>query len=134
VPVRRVVRVADRLGVDDARRAARVLAVTVGFSPPDVETVALAAGELAMNLHRYARDGEIVVEPIDEPGRRGVRITSRDSGPGIADVDAALRDGFSTGGGYGDGLPGIRRLMDEFSLETGDHGTTVTASKWPSRR
>ena len=134
MPVRRVVRVADRLGVDDARRAARVLAVTVGFSPPDVETVALAAGELAMNLHRYARDGEIVVEPVDEPGRRGVRITSRDNGPGIADVDAALRDGFSTGGGYGNGLPGIRRLMDEFSLETGDHGTTVTACKWPSRR
>ena len=134
MPVRQVVRVADRLGVDDARRAARVLAATAGFSPPDVETVALAAGELAMNLHRYARDGEIVVEPIDEPGRRGVRITSRDSGPGIADVDAALRDGFSTGGGYGNGLPGIRRLMDEFSLETGAHGTTITACKWPSRR
>ena len=131
---RRVVRVADRLGADDARRAARALAVDLGFSPHDVEAVALAAGELAMNLHRYARDGEIIVEAIGEPAHRGIRITSRDSGPGIDDVEAALRDGFSTGGGFGNGLPATRRLMDDFDLATGAHGTTITACKWPSRR
>lgn len=128
------VRISDRQRVNDARRAARNAAVSLGFSPADSECVALVAGELAMNLHRYASDGEIVVEVIDAPDARGIRIISRDSGPGIPDVEAAMRDGFSTGGGLGSGLPASRRLMDSFELVTGAEGTVITATKWPTRR
>jgi serine/threonine-protein kinase RsbT len=134
VAVPQVVRITDRLGVYEARRAARVIAAELGFSPADVEVLALATGELAMNLHRYAHGGEILVEVIGAPPNCGVRLTSRDHGPGISDIDAAMRDGFSTGGGLGSGLPGTRRLMDKFDLVTGVTGTTITACKWPSRR
>ena len=116
------------------RRVARAAAAELGFSATDAEAVALAISELAMNLHRYARRGEIVVEDIGGPGRRGIQITSRDGGPGIEDVDAALRDGFSTGGGLGSGLPGVRRLMDELDVVTGPTGTLIVARKWPSAR
>jgi anti-sigma regulatory factor (Ser/Thr protein kinase) len=129
-----VVRISNRQGVNDARRAARLLAVSLGFSRNDVETVALVAGELAMNLHRYALAGEIMVEVIGEPDARGIRITSRDTGPGIPDVEAAMRDGFTTGGGLGSGLPAARRLMDTFELVTGANGTTITACKWRTSR
>ena len=134
VGVTPVVRISDRQRVNDARRAARNVARSLGFSAVDTETVALVAGELAMNLHRYASDGEIVVEVIGEPDARGLRIISRDTGPGIPDVEAAMRDGFSTGGGLGSGLPATRRLMDTFELATGEGGTVITASKWPTRR
>ena len=129
-----VVRISNRQGVNDARRATRLLAVSLGFSRFDIETVALVAGELAMNLHRYALAGEIMVEALGDPGARGIRITSRDTGPGIPDVDAAMRDGFTTGGGLGSGLPAARRLMDEFELVTGVDGTTITVCKWMTPR
>lgn len=129
-----VVRISNRQDVNNARRAARLLAVSLGFTAVDAESVALVAGELAMNLHRYARQGEIMVQAIGDPGRRGICITSRDSGPGIPDVEAAMRDGFTTGGGLGSGLPAARRLMDEFELVTGADGTTITACKWSTSR
>ena len=75
-----------------------------------------------------------MVEAIGDPGARGIRITSRDHGPGISDVEAAMRDGFTTGGGLGSGLPAARRLMDEFELVTGADGTTITACKWVTSR
>ena len=75
-----------------------------------------------------------MIEAIGDPGGRGIRITSRDSGPGIPDVEAAMRDGFTTGGGLGSGLPAARRLMDEFELVTGADGTTITVSKWMTPR
>jgi serine/threonine-protein kinase RsbT len=129
-----VVRVSNRQDVNNARRAARLLAIRLGFPPVDSESVAIVAGELAMNLHRYALAGEIMIEAIGDPGGRGIRITSRDSGPGIPDVEAAMRDGFTTGGGLGSGLPAARRLMDEFELVTGADGTTITVSKWITPR
>lgn len=129
-----VVRISDRQRVHDARRIAREVAVKLGFSPVDAGVVAIVTGELAMNLHRYASDGEIVVEVIESPGARGVRIISRDNGPGIPDVEAAMRDGFTTGGGLGSGLPAARRLMDTFELTTGTEGTVITTTKWPTRR
>jgi serine/threonine-protein kinase RsbT len=129
-----VVRISNRQGVNDARRAARLLAISLGFPLVDSEAVALVTGELAMNLHRYALAGEIMVEAIGDPGRRGIRITSRDSGPGIPDVEPAMRDGFTTGGGLGSGLPAARRLMDEFEMVTGAGGTTITACKWLTPR
>ncbi len=113
-----------------ARGAVRELAARLRFGPTDLTVIATAVSEVCRNIVRFAGSGEIVVELLDEP-RRGIQIVARDAGPGIADVDRALGDGFSTYGGLGLGLPGVRRLMDEFAIasESG-HGTTVTMTKW----
>ena len=124
--------VRSRLDADQARRAARHLATELGFSRLDAESVALAVSELAMNLHRYARDGEMVLQAVQDGARRGIEIVSIDAGPGIADLDLALQDGYTTGGGLGSGLPSARRLMDEFELTTTSSGTRIMARKWLS--
>jgi RNA polymerase sigma factor (sigma-70 family) len=113
-----------------ARGAARELASRLSFGPTELTVIATAVSEVCRNIVRFARSGEVVVELVDGP-RRGIQIVARDSGPGIADLDRALEDGFSTYGGLGLGLPGVRRLMDEFAVasEPG-HGTTVTMTKW----
>jgi len=113
-----------------ARQGARALAARLGFSPTDLTVIATAVSEVTRNIVRFAGAGEVLVELLDEP-RRGVRVTARDTGPGIPDVERALTDGYSTYHGLGLGLPGARRLMDEFAVmsETG-RGTTVTMTKW----
>jgi serine/threonine-protein kinase RsbT len=126
--------VTSRADADRARRESRALALDCGFSRADAERVALAASELATNLVRYAPSGTIRLTVADGPRGRGLRIESTDDGPGIANLDRALEDGFSTGGGLGSGLPATRRLMDEFEIATGSGGTRIVASKWPSRR
>lgn len=118
------------LDADQARRDARRLAFALGFGRSDAESVALTASELAMNLYRYAVDGAIGLRPIADGDRRGVEVESVDAGPGIADPELALQDGYSTGGGLGSGLPSVRRLMDEFAMTTGPTGTTIVARKW----
>jgi RNA polymerase sigma factor (sigma-70 family) len=117
-----------------ARQAAREAAGRIGFPPTDLTAIATAVSEVARNIVRFASSGEVVIEILEEP-RPGIRIVARDVGPGIADVDRALQDGFSTYSGLGLGLPGTRRLMDEFGVvsETG-HGTTVTMTKWRVER
>jgi serine/threonine-protein kinase RsbT len=124
--------VADRSGVEEVRRAARALALALGFAQAETEMVVLAAIELATNLHRYAREGRIGLAPVVGAVGVGIEVTSRDRGPGIPDRGAALRDGFSTGGGSGSGLPAVRRLMDEFAIASCTDGTTITARKWRS--
>jgi serine/threonine-protein kinase RsbT len=114
-------------------REARRLARDLGFSSADAESVALAARELATNLVRYASEGEMVLSAQTEP-RIGIRIECHDRGPGIANLQRAFEDGFSTGGGLGSGLPGARRLMDDFEIATGTGGTTIVASKWLTQR
>ncbi|SHM40162.1 ATP-binding protein [Cryptosporangium aurantiacum] len=93
-----------------------------------------AGSELARNIIRYAvhSQGEVLIEPLlQHGGKRGVRATFTDSGPGIPDLDAAMTDNYTTGGGLGLGLPGSRRLVDEFSIDTGpDRGTTVVITQW----
>ena len=122
--------------VERIRREARSLAARVGFNLVDAETVALAVSELAANLLRYAPGGELKVTTCSGETGEGIVIESRDSGPGIADVDLALQDGYSTGGGLGSGLPAVRRLMDDFAITTGPTGTRIEARKWlnPSSR
>jgi len=115
--------------VEVARRAARMLATNLGFGTDDAERVVLAVSELATNLRRYAVRGEVILGPA-ESGGQGLRMESRDAGPGIADLDAALRDGVSTGGGLGSGLAGVRRLMDEMTITTAPHGTSIVVHKW----
>lgn len=96
--------------------------------------VVLAVSELATNLFRYARQGEVWLTLVEGVDGSGVEVQSHDSGPGIEDARLAVEDGFSTGGGLGGGLPGVRRLMDEFTLETGAGGTTIICRKWPRPR
>lgn len=122
--------VTTQADVEYARREARHLARSLGFGPAAAEAVALSVSELATNLVRYAKDGEILVVPWETPLRRGIRIESRDRGPGLANLARALEDGYSTGGGLGSGLPGVRRLMDDFQIESDPAGTRIVAVKW----
>jgi serine/threonine-protein kinase RsbT len=121
--------VATQGDVEAARRAARALATTLGFDAADTERVVLAVSELATNLLRYAVRGEVVLGPV-EGDNPGLRVESRDAGPGIADLDAAMRDGSSTGDGLGSGLAGVRRLMDEMTITTTPNGTKIVVHKW----
>ncbi|SOC57247.1 sigma-70 family RNA polymerase sigma factor [Ornithinimicrobium cerasi] len=116
-----------------ARQAARELAARAGFDGVDLTLLATAVSEIARNILRFAGEGEVVIELVERP-RPGLRVVARDTGPGIADVEQALRDGWSTDEGLGLGLPGARRLMDEFSVtsEVG-RGTTVSMAKWIER-
>jgi RNA polymerase sigma factor (sigma-70 family) len=113
-----------------ARQAARELAARLDFPAIELTLIATAVSEIARNIVRFAGVGEVVVELLDHP-RRGVRVTARDAGPGIADVEQAMEDGYSTYAGLGLGLPGARRLMNEFAVmsEPG-RGTTVIMTRW----
>ncbi len=114
-----------------ARQEGRALASLLGFSSTEATLIATAISELARNIVLYAKQGEIVLGLVDEAGKRGLVVTARDEGPGIADTRRALMDGHSTSGGLGLGLPGVRRLMDEFDIvsEVGK-GTIVTVKQW----
>jgi len=102
-----------------------------GFEETPTRMIATAVSELARNILKYAHTGQIRLRRVEDRGRRGIEIDATDRGPGIADVDAAMSDHFSSSGTLGLGLPGVRRLMDEFSLDsTPGEGTRVTAIKW----
>ena len=114
-----------------ARSMGRSLAEDYGFGMTDVTMIATAISELARNILKYADEGEIVVETVQRDSRAGVSVVARDDGPGIADVGLAMQDGFSTADSLGLGLPGTRRLMDEFEIiSSPGSGTIVTATKW----
>lgn len=114
-----------------ARQKGRSLAIALEFSACDATLIATAISELARNIVTYAIEGEILLKAINGGARRGIEITARDAGPGIVDIEQALRDGFSTSGSLGLGLPGVRRLVDEFHIESKkNRGTTVTVRKW----
>lgn len=117
-----------------ARAEARAMAEQLGFPRPDPTLIATAISELARNIVVHAGRGEIVLQPFEDADRFGVVVVATDEGPGIRDVEAALRDDISGRGGLGLGLPGARRLMDDFEVESdAEHGTTVTMSKWRHR-
>lgn len=114
-----------------ARQKGRVLAASLGFSSSELTLIATAISELARNIVLYAKQGEIVLRLYERGEQRGVMVRARDKGPGIPDIRRALQGGFSTSRSLGLGLPGVRRLMDEFEIESRvGHGTTVTARKW----
>jgi len=114
-----------------ARQQGRELGVRLGFGPSDLAVIATAISELARNILVYAENGNIICWPIERGTKKGIVLQADDEGPGIPNVEAVLRDGYSTSGGLGLGLPGVRRLMDEFAIVSRkDHGTTVTAIKW----
>jgi len=114
-----------------ARQAGRALAAQLRFTPGELTMIATAISEIARNIVEYAGKGEILLEIGENHARRGLVVTARDSGPGIRDVARALQVGYSTGKGLGLGLPGVRRLMDDFKIESAaGKGTVVTMKKW----
>jgi len=114
-----------------ARQEGRALAVALGFSSGDATLLATAISELARNIVTYAKSGTIILSAVNGTAREGIQVVALDQGPGIADVQQALRDGFSTSGSLGLGLPGVKRLVDEFQIDSdGLRGTTVTVKKW----
>lgn len=114
-----------------ARQIGRQMAAEAGFSGSDLTMIATAISEVARNIVEYAQRGEVRLEMASKHGRKGIVVVASDDGPGIADIEQAMQDGFSTGRSLGLGLPGARRLMDEFEIvsEPGK-GTTITMRKW----
>jgi len=116
-----------------SRQRAREAARQLGFGAVDQSRIATAVSELARNIVRYATHGrgDIAIREVHAAGRVGIEIVVSDDGPGIADVEEALRDGYTSGGGMGMGLPGTRRLMDEMTIDSMiGRGTIVTIRKW----
>jgi serine/threonine-protein kinase RsbT len=116
----------------EARMAARALALRVGFSGTDLTLIASAVSEIARNIVEYAKPGEVILSVVEDRQRHlGLQVVARDRGPGISNVPLAMEDGYSTSRSLGHGLPGSRRLMDEFRVEsTPGLGTTVIMRKW----
>ncbi len=114
-----------------ARREARSLAARLGFWSVEQSFIAMAISEVALNILQYAGKGEIVLDVIEKNDAKGILVLARDEGPGIPDIELAMQEGYSTGGGAGLGLAGAKRLMDEFDIvsEVGK-GTTVRMVKW----
>jgi serine/threonine-protein kinase RsbT len=131
------VRLSDQRAVQTAedvvaiRQAVRQRAVELGFNLVDQTKIVTAASELARNTVQYGGGGTVTIETLEEMGRRGLRLTFADQGPGIADVDLAMKDGYTTGGGLGLGLSGARRLSNQFNIESKPgQGTRVSITRW----
>lgn len=124
-----------RIATDDdivtARQEGRRLSSELGFSNTDLTLIATAISEVARNIRLYAEQGDVQLQLVRERGRDGILVVARDKGPGILDVERAMQDGYSSGGGSGLGLPGARRLMDEFEIRSKPgKGVTVAMKKW----
>lgn len=124
-------KVASQVDVEQVRRTVRAMACSAGFGVAEAEALVLAASELATNLVRHTSGGQVTVSAVNGARGSGLQIESEDTGPGIVNLGLAMQDGFSTRGGLGSGLPGVRRLTDEFEIRSGPSGTTVVARKWP---
>jgi serine/threonine-protein kinase RsbT len=127
------VRVAIRTDADvvTARQEARTMGAELGLSSTDLTLLATAISEVARNITTYAGEGEVLLRVIERGGRQGVEVLASDEGPGIADLELAMQDGYTTGKGLGLGLPGARRLVDEFELQTAvGSGTSIRLVKW----
>jgi len=119
------------LDIVSARVEGRDLAKALGFGTIDQARIATAISELTRNIVLYAGEGTVTLRAIERGNKRGIEVVCEDHGPGIEDVDLVMRDGYSTSRGLGMGLPGAKRLMDEFEIQSQvGKGTRVTARKW----
>lgn len=115
----------------EARQLGRNEAKKIGFGAVDQARITTAISELARNIYLYAHKGGILIEAIEMNGTKGIKIIAQDEGPGIEDIRLVMQDGYSTSQGLGAGLPGVRRLMDEFDIRTTvNQGTVVSIIKW----
>jgi serine/threonine-protein kinase RsbT len=114
-----------------ARTLARDTAKSLGFGAIDQARIATAVRELARNIFLYAGTGTVTVRVVERSGRKGIEIVCEDQGPGIPNIDLVMQDGYSTSRGMGMGLPGAKRLMDEFDIRSQEGvGTTIISRKW----
>jgi serine/threonine-protein kinase RsbT len=114
-----------------ARQKGREVSKQLQFGGVDQARITTAISELARNIYLYAGSGIITIEVLEDNGRRGIQISAADDGPGINDIRMVLQDGFSTSGGLGAGLPGVKRLMDSFDIDSmPGTGTKITITKW----
>ncbi|MBM7644677.1 serine/threonine-protein kinase RsbT [Scopulibacillus daqui] len=125
------IKIKNEWNIVQARQLGRDLSKQLGFQTVDQARITTAISELARNIYLYANDGFIKVEPINDMGKLGLKVVSSDKGPGIKDVRKAMEDGYTTSGGLGAGLPGVKRLMDEFKIHSQEGvGTEIVAIKW----
>lgn len=125
------VNINKELDIVQARQVGRDIAKQIGFSTVNQARITTAISELARNIYLYAGRGKITFEVIDTFNQKGLIMIAADSGPGINDIRLVLQDGYTTSGGLGAGLPGVKRLMDEFEIQSGTgKGTTVKVIKW----
>lgn len=114
-----------------ARQAGRTMAKEVGFGSVDQARITTAISELARNIYLYAKVGQICIEKIIDVNKVGLMVTATDRGPGIKDLRRVMEDGYTTSGGLGAGLPGVKRLMDDFTIDSKEgEGTKISAIKW----
>ncbi|MEH7482575.1 anti-sigma regulatory factor [Neobacillus drentensis] len=114
-----------------ARQLGRNIAKELEFGTVDQARITTAISELARNIYLYAGQGEIWIERIDGRDKRGIKVIAADNGPGIQDIRKVMEDGYSTSGGLGAGLPGVKRLMDEFDITSSlEEGTIIKTVKW----
>ncbi|WP_202080811.1 ATP-binding protein [Caldalkalibacillus salinus] len=129
--IRSCVQVDSELDIVAARQTGREMAKDIGFSEVEQARIATAISELARNIFLYAHTGTICISYLEEEGQMGIQIESQDRGPGISDVQQAMEDGYTTSGGLGAGLPGVKRLMDSFHIQSqSGSGTQITGIKW----
>lgn len=125
------IQIEKELDIVGARQIGRDIAKEIGFGTVGQARIATAVSELARNIYLYAKSGSITFEIIEHPGKKGIYVIAKDSGPGISDIGEVMKDGFTTSGGLGAGLPGVKRLMDEFEIESEESkGTIIKAIKW----
>ncbi|WP_018664758.1 anti-sigma regulatory factor [Heyndrickxia acidiproducens] len=125
------VKILNEWDIVAARQLGRNIARELNFGIIDQARITTAISELARNIFIYAGQGEIQIEKLLQGGKKGLKVIAADHGPGISDIRKVMEDGYSTSGGLGAGLPGVRRLMDEFDIDSDPKkGTTVTAVKW----
>ncbi|MEK3988299.1 anti-sigma regulatory factor [Robertmurraya sp. FSL R5-0851] len=125
------VKIINEWDIVAARQLGRNVAKELGFGTVDQARITTAISELARNIYLYAGQGQICIEKLYENGKAGLKVVAIDNGPGIKDIRQAMEDGYSTSGGLGAGLPGVKRLMDGFGINsTPGNGTEITATKW----
>lgn len=123
--------VETELDIVAARQTGRLLAKEIGFGEVDQARIATAISELARNIYLYAKRGRVVFSKVHADGQIGIKIEASDNGPGIHDVQQVMQDGYTTSGGLGAGLPGVKRLMDSFSIQSqSGEGTRIEIVKW----
>jgi serine/threonine-protein kinase RsbT len=125
------VKIINEWDIVAARQLGRNVAKELGFGIVDQARITTAISELARNIYLYAGQGKVCIEKVYDGGKAGLRIEAVDSGPGISDIRQVMEDGFTTSGGLGAGLPGVKRLMDEFNIDSSvGEGTEIKATKW----
>ncbi|MEC2058006.1 anti-sigma regulatory factor [Peribacillus psychrosaccharolyticus] len=129
--VQSCVKIINEWDIVAARQLGRNVAKDLGFGTVDQARVTTAISELARNIYLYAGQGTVAIEKVQRNGKAGMKIIAVDEGPGIKDIRKVMEDGYTTSGGLGAGLPGVKRLMDEFDIDsTPGKGTKILATKW----